>query len=88
MPRVRLKIDVSGTVGDEAWREIQPYDQIQSTDFGPQFGSGGRCNHAPDAPHAKGEWIGAEIQVQTPLLAQYAISHYLEQERVLDADVE
>ena len=88
MPRVRLKIDVSGTVGDEAWREIQPYDQIQSADFGPQFGSGGRCNHAPDAPHAKGEWIGAEIQVATPLLAQYAISHYLEQERVLDADTE
>jgi len=38
--------------------------------------------------HAKGEWIGAEIRFQTPLLAQYAMSHYLEQERVLDADVE
>ena len=88
MPRVRLKIDVSGTVGDEAWCEIKQFDQIQSADFGPQFGSGGRCNHAPDAPHAKGEWIGAEIQVATPLLAQYAISHYLEQERVLDADTE
>jgi hypothetical protein len=87
MPHVRLKIDVSGTVGDEAWREIRQFDQIQSADFGPQFGSGGRCNHPPDAPHEKGEWIGAEIQVLTPLLAQYAISHYLEQERVLDADV-
>jgi hypothetical protein len=88
MPVVRLKIDVSGSVGDEAWREIKQFDQIQSADFGPQFGSGGRCNHAPGAPHAKGEWIGAEIQVATPLLAQYAISHYLEQERVLDADTE
>jgi len=88
MPVVRLKVDVSGTVGDAAWRQIQQYDQIQSADFGPQFGSGGRCNHSPDAPHGKGEWIGAEIQVQTPLLAQYAMSHYLEQERVLDADVE
>jgi hypothetical protein len=88
MPHVRLKIDVSGTVGEEAWREIKQYDQIQSADFGPQFGSGGRCNHPPDAPHAKGEWIGAEIRVQTALLAQYAISHYLEQERVLDADTE
>jgi hypothetical protein len=87
MSIVRLKIDVSGTVGDEAWREIQPFDQIQSADFGPQFGSGGRCNHDPDAPHGKGEWIGAEIRLQTPLLAQYAVSHYLEQERVLDADV-
>ena len=87
MSIVRLKIDVSGTVADEAWREIQQFGQIQSADFGPQFGSGGRCNHAADAPHAKGEWIGAEIRLQTPLLAQYAVSHYLEQERVLDADV-
>ena len=85
---LKLKIDVSGTVGDAAWSEIRQFDQIQSADFGPQFGSGGRCNHPPDAPHAKGEWIGAEVRLQTPLLAQYAMSHYLEQERVLDADVE
>jgi hypothetical protein len=88
MSLLRLKIDVSGTIGDAAWRQIKQFDQIQSADFGPQFGSGGRCNHPPDAPHAKGEWIGAEIRLQTPLLAQYAMSHYLEQERVLDADVE
>ncbi|MBV9573435.1 MAG: hypothetical protein JOY93_05230 [Acidobacteriales bacterium] len=87
MTTVRLKIDVAGTVRDEAWRELKHFDQMQSADFGPQFGSGGRCNHPIDLPHAKGEWIGAEIRVQTPLLAQYAISHYLEQERVLDADV-
>ena len=87
MATVRLKIDVSGTVGDGAWQEINQFDQITSADFGPKFGSGGRCNHAPEAPHGKGEWIGAQIQLQTPLLAQYAVSHYLEQERVLDADV-
>jgi hypothetical protein len=87
MSTIRLKIDVSGTIGDEAWREIQQFDQIKSADFGPQFGSGGRCNYAPEQPHDKGEWIGAEIRLQTPLLAQYAVSHYLEQERVLDADV-
>src|SRR5260370_42646413 len=87
MPIVKLKIDVAGTVGDEAWREIKQFDQIQSADFGPQFGSGGRCNHAPNAPHGKGEWIGAEIRLQTPLRAQYAVSHYLEKQRVLDAEV-
>jgi len=87
MATVKLKIDVSGTVGDEAWRKLRQFDEIQSADFGPQFGSGGRCNHALDAPHGKGEWIGAEIRLQTPLLAQYAVSHYLEQDRVLDADV-
>jgi hypothetical protein len=87
MPIVKLKIDVAGTVGDEAWREIKQFDQIQSADFGPRFGSSGGNRHDPETPHATGEWIGAEIRLQTPLLAQYAVSHYLEQERVLDADV-
>ncbi len=87
MPIVRLKIDVAGTVGNEAWRQIKQFDQIQSANFGPQFGASGPCKHAPEAPHTKGEWIGAEVKVQTPLLAQYAVSHYLEQARVLDADV-
>jgi hypothetical protein len=108
MPIVRLKIDVAGTVGDEAWREIKQFDQIQSADFGPQFGSGGLVpSHVATAasavppkpalslpkgeawrnPYPKGAWIGAEIRLQTPLLAQYAVSYYLEQDRVLDADV-
>jgi hypothetical protein len=88
MSIVRLKIDVSGTTGDEAWREINQFDQIQSANFGLQFGSGG-LSTSPVAtkPYAKGAWIGAEIKLQTPLLAQYAVSHYLEQDRVLDADV-
>jgi hypothetical protein len=87
MAIVRLKIDVSGTVGDEAWRGIQQFDQIQSAEFGAKFGSSGPFKNPANAPHAKGEWIGAEIRLQTPLLAQYAVSHYLEQDRVLDADV-
>jgi hypothetical protein len=97
MSIVKLKIDVSGTIGDAAWRQIKQFDQIQSAGFGPQFGSGGlSAGHAASAvppseasrsPYPKGAWIGAEIQLQTPLLAQYAVSHYLEQDRVLDADV-
>lgn len=88
MPNVRLKIDIGGTVGDDAWRKIRQFDEIQSVAFGPEYGSSGECKHAPTAPHAKGEWRGALIRVRDPLLAQYALSHYLEQERVLDADVE
>jgi hypothetical protein len=105
MSTLRLKIDVSGTAGDQAWRGINQFDQIQSASFGPQFGIGGlRTNHVATAasavgpseasrtpetaaPYPKGAWIGAEIKLQTPLLAQYAMSHYLEQDRVLDADV-
>jgi hypothetical protein len=81
MATVRLRIDVSGTVGDQAWKNLQ------KAVFGPQFGSSGPSKNPPGEPHAKGEWIGAEITLQTPLLAQYAVSHYLEQARVLDADV-
>jgi hypothetical protein len=87
MTRVRLKIDVSGTIGDEAFRNLNHYEEMQSAHFGPQFGASSVCNHPAGQPHPKGEWIGAEIRVQTPLLAQYAVSHYLEQDRVLDADV-
>ena len=87
MAKVRLKIDVSGTVSDQAWRGIKQFDPIQSAEFGTQFGSSA-CKHPADAPHAKGEWIGALITLRDPLLAQYAVSHYLEQDRVLDADVE
>jgi hypothetical protein len=87
MSTVRLRIDVSGTRGDEAWKNLQQFDPIQKAAFGPQFGSSDSCKHSLNEAHAKGEWIGAEITLQTPLLAQYAVSHYLEQDRVLDADV-
>lgn len=87
MPLVRLKIDISGTVGDAVWREIQHYDEALATRFGSTLG-GSHCRHAADAPHPAGEWWPAEVTLSTPLLAQYAVSHYLEQPRVLDADVE
>ncbi len=88
MAKVRLKIDLSGTVGDEAWKRIQPFGEIQKAEFGAQHGSNGACQHDPLTPHLKGEWRGALITLATPLVAQYAVSHYLEQEGVLDADVE
>lgn len=88
MPVVRLKIDVGGTIGDEAWRGLSAFEQSQSAAFGPEFGASAKCQHAPNTPHPRGEWIGARVVVANSLLAQYAVSHYLEQERVLDADIE
>jgi len=49
--------------------------------------SGEMCSHPADAVHPEGEFISATIQVETMLLAQYAVAHYLEQDHVLDADV-
>lgn len=88
MANVRLKIDIGGTTGDEAWKRIQHFDEIQAASFGPEFGGSGECKHPAGTPHARGEWRGALIRLQTPLLAQYAVSHYLRQPGVLDADVE
>lgn len=88
MSQVRLKIDISGTVGDEAWRRIEHFGEIQSASFGAEYGSSGDCRHAVGTPHQRGEWRGAVVRLQTPLLAQYAVSHYLQQPGVLDADVE
>ncbi|MGZ4817745.1 MAG: hypothetical protein ACXVZJ_03915 [Terriglobales bacterium] len=88
MPIVKLKIDVGGTIGHEAWFGIHQFPENQGAFFGPEFGSSGECKHPANIPHPKGEWIGAEVMVATSLLAQYAMSHYLEQDRVLDVDIE
>jgi hypothetical protein len=88
MPIVRLKIDIGGTVGEEAWRALHHFGEAQAAFFGAEFGSSGPCRHPADAPHPRGEWRGAEVLVPTSLMAQYAVSHYLEQQRVLDADIE
>ena len=88
MPIVKLKIDVGGTIGHEAWYGIHQFPENQGAFFGPEFGSSGECKHPANNPHPKGEWIGAEVMVATSLLAQYAMSHYLEQDRVLDVDIE
>ncbi len=88
MPIVKLKIDVGGTIGHEAWYGIRQFPDNQGAFFGREFGSSGECKHPANIPHPKGEWIGAEVMVATSLLAQYAMSHYLEQDRVLDVDIE
>ena len=53
MTIVKLKIDVSGTVGDEAWRGLRQFDEIQSAAFGPKFGSSGAVTMPPISPMPK-----------------------------------
>jgi len=88
MATVRLKIDVAGTVGDDAWRGLKPFEHAQAVAYGPEVGGSGPCVHPAAEPHRPGEWRGARVTVATYLLAQYAVRHYLEQDRVLDADIE
>jgi hypothetical protein len=88
MRRLRMKIDISGTVGDDAWRKLNHFSEVKGGEFGPACGSGGPCRHAADQPHAAGEWWGAVIDVGNNFVAEYALPHYLEQPRVIDAYIE
>jgi hypothetical protein len=88
MSAVKLKIDVSGTVGDEAWHSLRHFELAESSSIDFRTQSGSTCDHPAGEWHLDGEYVGAEIHLDTMLLAQYAVSHYLEQDRVLDADVE
>ena len=87
MPVVKLQIDISGTVGEEAWRNLRHFDLAEGASMEAHPESGEMCKHPADAVHPEGEFLSATIQVETMLLAQYAVAHYLEQDHVLDADV-
>jgi hypothetical protein len=64
MPIVRLQVDVSGTLGEEVWRNLRHFDlaEVASMESHPQ--SGEMCKHPADAVHAEGEFLSATIQVE------------------------
>ena len=86
--RIRLKIDLAGTKGDQAWRELRHYEEMNEARCGPALGTSGRCEHGSGEPHTAGEWMGAVIDLPSAIIAQYAIRHYLNQPRVLDAELD
>ena len=85
MTRIRLKIDIGGTVGSAAWEGLKQFPEAAGGWFSAEEGCGGPCEHDPNEPHLPGEWWGAVIELENHLLAEYALAHYLEQPRVLDA---
>jgi hypothetical protein len=86
--RIRLEIDISNTLGTDAWDNLRHYEEVSGGRFGPDEGTGGACRHSPEEPHRSGEWFGAIVLLQNHLLAEYAVAHYLEQPRVNDAYID
>ncbi len=84
---ISLKLDLSGTVGDEAWTELKHFAEIAGSGFGHQHGGSGPCRHEAGQPHPPGEWRGAFVKVDR-FLAEFALPHYLDQPRVLEAEIE
>ena len=83
-----LQVDISGTLGHDAWEEIKPFSAEQGASFGPDNGSGSPCLHEYTEPHLPGEWWGAVVIVESNFMADFALPHYLDQPRVLDAYIE
>ena len=87
MRKLRLQIDISGTTGNEAWESLDHFSEIQSGHCSPEEGSSSPCRHEQGKPHLAGEWWGAVVTLES-FLAEYALPHYLNQPRVLDAYID
>ena len=83
MRLVRVKVDIGGTRGEEAWRALRRFEEVEpATERFRLF-----CGHGPEVLHRAGEWGEATLAFED-FVAEYALAHYLKQERVIDAEVE
>jgi hypothetical protein len=83
MKLLRVKVDIGGTLGDEAWTQMAHFEEVDSC--GEVFRL--FCGHRAGEMHPPGEWGEATLRFED-FIAEYAIAHYLKQKRVIDADLE
>jgi hypothetical protein len=86
LKKLWLEVDVSGTLGDDAWVDLeQPKGFIDGGITKESSQSG--CNHPIDLPHSEGEWREAWVQIED-LHVEDAIRFYKEKERVLSVETD
>lgn len=83
MKLVRVKVDIGGTWGDEAWRALRHYEEVEPHETWFRL----FCGHPPDQPHSPGEWGEATLKFED-FIAEYVVAHYLKEPGVIDADIE
>ena len=83
MRLVRVKVDIGGTVGYEAWTAMRHFEEVEPREEVFRL----FCGHSGDQRHADGEWGEATLAFED-FIAEYAVAHYLKQPGVIDADVE
>lgn len=83
MKLLRVKVDIAGTQGDDAWTGMRHFDEV------PPRGEVFRlfCRHEAGELHTPGEWGEATLRFED-FIAEYAIAHYLKQRGVIDANIE
>ena len=80
---VRVKVDIGGTRGEEAWAAIHRFEEVEPREEVFRL----FCGHGAGQIHHPGEWGEATLQFED-FIAEYAVAHYLKQPGVIDADVE
>ena len=83
MKLVRVRVDIGGTLGDEAWTGMRHFEEVEPREAVFRL----FCGHGPDKQHTDGEWGEATLQFED-FIAEYAVAFYLKQRGVIDADVE
>ncbi len=83
MKLVRVKVDIGGTFGAEAWTSLRHFEEVEAYEAVFRL----FCGHAEEEVHGEGEWGEATLTYED-FIAEYAVAHYLKQPGVLDADVE
>jgi hypothetical protein len=83
MKLVRVKLDIGGTIGYEAWTALCRFEEVEPREEVFRL----FCGHAEDELHEEGEWGEATLTFED-FIAEYAVAHYLKQPGVIDADVE
>lgn len=85
MKKLWLELDVSGTLGDDAWVDLeQPKGFIEGGVINDKTLS---CDHSIEQPHSEGEWREVWVQVED-LHFEDAVRFYKEKERVLAVETE
>jgi hypothetical protein len=83
MKLVRVKVNIGGTFGTEAWTSLRHFEEVEPHETIFRL----FCGHAEDELHAPGEWGEATLAFED-FIAEYAVAHYLKQPGVIDADIE
>ena len=83
MKLVRVKVDIGGTRGDEAWTALRKFEEVPPHEEVFRL----FCGHHPGRPHDPGEWGEATLKFED-FIAEYALAHYIKQKGVIDAAIE
>ncbi len=85
MKKIYLELDVSGTLGDDAWNEIEQPKGFISADF---QGTGDvACDHTAKKKHSEGEWREVLVRVEAPCFEE-AVDYYKKNDRILAVETE